>query len=285
MHIGAKVAVFIYATITALRAILSIRSSVQKDIPYLVLGNTGEPFMESDETAQQHLDNALAASLAGNETELAVSEFEKALELGLPGEKESFARVLLGGQYSRLALGKGLPLTEAIVTSEWNRAESEITNGLGIDREGRYGVFSDRNHRAVLNRFDLLCELAGSVKSKENSQLGIEYIETMLGHCDYLPSSPLLHSLFHLGHLYRTAGNDQKALQNWDRLIASEPVDYIDQDGREANLRRKAQENIDSLRGSNKTSEPSGKGCIVLIALLSVPALLALAIRFFGQYI
>ena len=125
--------------------------------------------MENNETAQEHLDNALASSLSGNETIKAVSEFEKALALGLPGDKAAFARVLLGGEYSRLALGKGLPLTEAIKTSEWSQSEVETTTGLRIDREGGLGVFSAKNRRATLSRFDILCELAGSIKSKENS--------------------------------------------------------------------------------------------------------------------
>lgn len=237
--------------------------------------------MAEEESAQDHLDNALAASLAGNQTETAIREFERALSEGLPGAKEAFARVLLGGEYVRIALRQGLPQEQAIYLPEWARAESEIIAGLRLDREGNYGQFSDRNGRSLLQRFDLICSLAGSTRAKtENPEAGIKYIEAMLACCDYLPSPPLLDSLFQVGSLSQQIGNKQKAIEYWQRLIDAEPVDYIDQSGREAKLRRNAQENIALLQGgkSESPAQASGsKGCVVLIMLLSIPPLLALA--------
>jgi tetratricopeptide (TPR) repeat protein len=237
--------------------------------------------MADEESAQDHLGNALAASLAGDQTETAITEFERALAAGLPGEREAFARVLLGGEYVRIALRQGLPHEQAIYSSEWARAESEIVSGLRLDREGKHSQFSDRNGRSLLQRFDMICSLAGSTRARvENPQAGIEYIERMLTQCDYLSSPPLLDSLFQLGHLYQQTGNKQRAIEYWQRLIAAEPVDYIDQDGREAKLRRHAQENIAILQEekSDSTAQHSGKGCVVLIVLLSIPSLLALAV-------
>jgi tetratricopeptide (TPR) repeat protein len=238
--------------------------------------------MADEESAQDHLGNALAASLAGDQTETAIVEFEKALAAGLPGAKEAFARVLLGGEYVRIALRQGLPHEQAIYSPKWARAESEIISGLRLDREGKYSQFSDRNGRSLLQKFDIICSLAGSTRAKvESPQAGIDYIEKMITHCDYLPSSPLLDSLFQLGYLYQQINDTQKAIEYWRRLIAAEPVDYIDQDGGEAKLRRHAQENVALLQGkkSDSTAQRSGKGCVVLIALLSIPSLLALAIN------
>ena len=146
--------------------------------------------MTQEQSAQEHLDNALAASLA-DETEAAITEFETALALGLPGDREAFARVNLGGHYVRRALRRGLPIIQAIQLPEWKRAESEIITGLRVDREGNYARFADRNGRSLLSRFDIMCDLAGGNLAKENSQTGIDYLETMISHCDYLPSSPL----------------------------------------------------------------------------------------------
>lgn len=237
--------------------------------------------MADEESAQEHLDNALAASLAGNQTEKTITEFERALSAGLPGSKEAFARVLLGGEYVRIALRQGLPHEQAIYLPEWARAESEIVTGLRLDREGNHGQFSDRNGRSLLQRFDLICSLAGSTRAKaENPQAGIKYIETMLSHCDYLSSPPLLDSLFQLGSLYEQVGDKQKAIEYWQRLIAAEPVDYVDQSGREAKLRQQAQENIALLQEgtSSSTAQRSGKGCVVLVILLFVPSLFALTV-------
>ena len=113
--------------------------------------------MTNEEMAEDHFGNALVAHLAGNQTETAIAEFEKALALGLPGKKEAFARLLLGGEYAQMAVGKDLSEAQTTRLPEWTRAEAEMIAGLQLDREGAHGQFSDRNGRATLFRLDILC--------------------------------------------------------------------------------------------------------------------------------
>jgi tetratricopeptide (TPR) repeat protein len=235
--------------------------------------------MAEEESAKEHFTNAVVASLADNETETAIAEFEKALALGLPGETEVFARVSLGGEYARMALRKDLPIEGALQLPEWKRAESEITTGLRLDREGNYGAFLDRNGRSRLTRFDILCDLAASTKAKESPQAAIDYLEKMIAHCDHLPSSPLIFSLFSLGDLYHDTDNNQKAIECWNRVLAAEPVDYIDESGSEAKAHRLAKERIDHVQGTraDSSAKGAGKGCVVLVILISIPSFVVLA--------
>ena len=54
-----------------------------------------------DKPGIEHLDNAFVADLAGDQLDLAISEYENALALGIPPDKEIVARYSLGKVYSQ----------------------------------------------------------------------------------------------------------------------------------------------------------------------------------------
>jgi hypothetical protein len=57
--------------------------------------------MANEEAAQEHFSNAVVASLSGSQTETAIAEYEMALSLGLPEEKE-----VLAHPYARVRSGR-----------------------------------------------------------------------------------------------------------------------------------------------------------------------------------
>ncbi|HEX6861663.1 MAG TPA: tetratricopeptide repeat protein, partial [Thermoanaerobaculia bacterium] len=138
-------------------------------------------------------------------------------------------------------------------------------------RDSGVQQFAERNSRALLFRFDLIADIGGAALAKQSLQSGITHLETMLGYCSYLPSQPLLHSLFTLGNLYRQAGDTEKAIAAWEQLCAAAPVDYVDSSGAEATLRRHAQENIATLRSeSSPPTKGANKGCMILLPIILV---------------
>lgn len=232
--------------------------------------------MTSDRSAKEHLSNARIASLAGDQTQKAIAECERALALGLVADDEVHAHTLLGGEYIRQATSSGLSGDDLIRSPDWLRAEEGYIAALRIDRERGHGIFTEPIQRARLQRFDLICSLAGSIRAREAPRAGIAYLEERLACCDYLATSPLLGALLELGSLYKSIGEEQLAKESWQRLLESEPVDLVDEDGSEAAIRRQA---IRKIRGEEEeagASSGDGSGCagVVLVVLASLGAAL-----------
>jgi hypothetical protein len=130
----------------------------------------------------------------------------------------------------------------------------------------------------MLQRFDLLCSLAGSVRARSTPHAGIEYLEKCLACCNYLPTSPLLDSLLELGRFYELIGEEQEAKKAWQRLLESGPVDPVDEDGREAAIRRQARHKLSGEEQASEASIGERSGCAgtLLMTLLGLGLVIVL---------
>jgi hypothetical protein len=79
------------------------------------------------------------------------------------------------------------------------------------------------------------------------SEVAMEYWRNKLKCCDYLPTSPLIRVLMMLGNLYLEKGDTESARRYYFRAFGSGPVDYVDEEGVEKELRRRVVEKLSSL--------------------------------------
>lgn len=218
---------------------------------------------DDQDPASVHLDNALAAYAAGNQLDLAISEYEHALSLGLSEDKEIAARYFLGTAYSRKAAQEVMPTEQMVKILEWRRAEEELERALTLDRTSGLGYFSTRVGRALLARLDSVYKITGSALGKENSRAAITYLEGRVQICDYLSSPPLLKSLLELGAYYCDIGDSQRAIACWQKLLAAEPVNMENAED-ERETRAHAARNIQEVQA---TPGKVSSGCLLAVAM------------------
>jgi len=231
--------------------------------------------------AEEHFQQALIASLAGDQDTVAISEFRQAIAGGIPPEKELLARYTLGGMFSRLAARKAASNEAMVDSPEWLEAEQEFEKAIQIDRQGGLGYFSQPLGRAQLYKFDIFCKVGGTAKGKESPQAAIAYLESKVKLCDYLPTSPLLLCLLELGAYCYDMGENQRAIAWWQYLLSCAPVLLTSPDSEdEAKTREHAARNIQNAQGKmRQQSTPSGAGCLLpilgcvclIIALAAMP--------------
>jgi hypothetical protein len=94
---------------------------------------------------------------------------------------------------------------------------------------------------------------------EEGSAPAIRYSESKLKKLTYLRTTPLLNLLFEQGELFLKTGRRKEAAICFRRVVEAEPVDGIDDQGHERELRERAQQNLRSL-ASNEGDEPRPPG-------------------------
>lgn len=173
-----------------------------------------------------------------------VREIETAIKLGLSRDDEMKARFFLGGYYSEF-VKKGVPVEEMVTSYEFLESTNQMEKAVLMDFEGGYGYFLDPLNRLRLGQLDFAYSLVfHTIHEKESVDAAIAYAHQKLRLFDYLPSTPMLNLLFVLGCLYHENGKTESARESFRKILESEAVNYVDENGLEAELRRKAEHNL-----------------------------------------
>jgi tetratricopeptide (TPR) repeat protein len=176
-----------------------------------------------------------------------VAEFRKAIEAGIPKDDELRARLCIGKNLDGWARSVGLEVRKWLALAETEQALSEMEQALEIDRDGGFGFFSEPKNRYQLRRLDNLYAAKGAMISIEKGHgdvtsdaAAVEYWDSKLPRCAYLPSTPLLVTMSDAGFSYSRMGMRERAIQCFQSVLTAAPVDPFDEDGFEAGLRQKA---------------------------------------------
>lgn len=252
--------------------------------------NSCDYFLESP--AQNHYAKALQHGVLGA-NDAAISEFEAAIELGLPQDDEMEARFYLGSTYSKL-VNTDLAvehIEQMTATLEFQNAINQMEKAVLMDFEGKYGYFSET--RFLLGYLDVLYTYqADAIQKQEGTDGAITFYETKLQLFDYLPSTPMLMTLLQLGVLYyENKGDKERARKCFKKILEADVVNPDDEDGMEANLRQQAENNLkiaedmESGVSGKKAAAASSPGSWKVFLVLIVPAFLFLIGGFYSLFV
>ncbi|MBU2496369.1 MAG: hypothetical protein KJ935_07740 [Candidatus Omnitrophica bacterium] len=252
--------------------------------------NSCDYFLESP--AQNHYAKALQHGVI-KANDAAISEFEAAIELGLPQDDEMCARYFLGSTYSNLVNTDlaGEHIEQLTATPEFQNAINQMEKAVLMDSEGKYGYFSE--NRALLGKLDVLYSFqADAIQKKEGADDAIAFYETKLQLFDYLPSTPMLIMLLQLGALYyENKGDKERARKYFRKILEADVVDPVDEGGMEANVRQQAENNLkiaedmESGVSGKKVAAASSSGSWKVFLVLIVPAFLFLIGGFYLLFV
>jgi Double zinc ribbon len=198
--------------------------------------------------AIQHETNGLTYALEGGRNEEAVREFQTAISIGLPQDDELSSRFSLAGLLLDLAVNQCNSVEQLLSSPLFNSAVEEGEKAVQIDRDARYGYFSQPLHRAQLRRLDSMYILiADSIAEKQSGAAAIKFLQPKIGLSAYLPSTPFLQTLMKLGEFYLAENQKGSAKVCFANLVSAEPVDRSDEKGKELALRQQASEYLRSL--------------------------------------
>ncbi len=198
--------------------------------------------------AIQHATNGSIYFLEGGRNEEAVREFQTAISMGLPQDDEMSSRFSLAGLLLDRAVDQCNSVEQLLGSPLFNSAVEEGEKAVRIDREARYGYFSQPLHRALLRRLDSMYILiADSIAEKQSGAAAIKFLQPKIGLSAYLSSTPFLQTLLKLGEFYLAENQKGSAKICFTNLVSAEPVDRSDKEGKELALRQQASEYLRSL--------------------------------------
>jgi predicted amidophosphoribosyltransferase len=185
--------------------------------------------------SQEHLAKARIASVQ-NRAEDAIREFREALALGLSPKEEVDARAGLANQLSRVAEAKTSSFDELLQSPLGRDSIGQMELAFALDREQQTGHFVGPHRSEIWNVDIIYVLIAQNIEVRAGA---VDYLKTKLALCDYLPTCPLLHVLYHLASVYHDNSNEEAAEATLLQLVFSQPV-YLFGDDREAELRKDA---------------------------------------------
>lgn len=197
----------------------------------------------SENPAREYFKEGTIKSLSEESAGAGMEDLKKAIELGLPEDDEMFARFVLAEGHVNLVLAQRSRFTddEVVTSHDYTEALNQAEKAILLDQQGDYGYFNEPLNRARLRVVDEFYSIAALVIEKKNGvDAAIDYLQKKVALLSYLPTSPLIRSSFSLGDLYEQKGQKGKAVEYYRNIVNSAPIDRIDPQGVEQELRRRA---------------------------------------------
>ncbi len=191
--------------------------------------------------AELHFEKGLLCVTEGGRDKEAIDEWRMAIQMGLPEDTEMVGRFFLGEVLFNVATQESKSNYECVRSPNCIEGLAQMEKAIAIDRQGAYGYFADPVNRSRLRQLDsIYTSVVFAMPQGQDDSEKINYLEAKLGLFTYLASCPLLRVLRKLAEMYSLAGQKEKARICFRTIDESEPVDRIDEDGKEKALREEA---------------------------------------------
>jgi hypothetical protein len=220
-------------------------------------------YFDKSEALQNY--NDAMVSFIGDKKEKAFSHFLKALDIGLPEDKEGFARLILGDLY--------------FINSEFEKGIGEIEEALLLDSKFDMKILKKDELRIdTFRKFEAACTII-SDRIKEESGLdgAIDFLEEKLKFVEYLNGEFFPAIRFTLGRYFLEKADEKIALdedyidelnKGKSQIKKSLEVEYDVNSEFHIETRTKAQNGLNNLADETNDKKKSDKGaCFIATAV------------------
>jgi hypothetical protein len=210
---------------------------------------------------------ALVKMLCTNSSASGIADIERALDYGLPEDDEVGARFSLAEGYIEiLANSTSEEDTRLTTRPEFGKVLSELKRATTLDRDKDFGYFMQPLNRARMAKLNLFYQYALGIIKRENGPVSaIAFAQEQIHTFGYLPSTPLIYLLEDAAQLYSEIGQTEGARSCLRAILNAAPVDYVDEQGREAQLRDRARSNLELLDMNRIASKGSPRSSSIPI--------------------